>query len=276
MASKKKKPSQRLRHEVSEYTSLIRTLHTSSTRDIVPHLVGVFPPPLPPTRNQSSDEFKPIDSSSESSDHAAKKAQRSNKRKGVHSETIGDRDSSTEPSARGGIWDRWPLLQQSVHVPEWTLQDEVKAIAERTIKDWIHENHGSASATDASISESLLSQSTLYGLSLEASTFLSHIFGLLAAHRPAHDASLQNRLKATDWKTTLSILTASEIISHDNIETAKATMERIFGPFDLISRSIVKSNAKRKLTQVKRALGDRDDLFSCPTKLPYRKRRRRI
>ncbi|CAG8754724.1 10946_t:CDS:1, partial [Acaulospora colombiana] len=169
-----------------------------------------------------------------------------------------DKESSIEPSARRGIWDRWPLLQQSVHVPEWTLQDEVKAIAEKTMKDWAHNHQDSASAKDAavkdtdghgkgdkphphkqreppvspgatseatqeeywdvtatSVDEGLLSQSALHGLSLEAATFLSHIFGLLAAHRPAHDASLQNRLNATDWKTALSILASSEIISNE-------------------------------------------------------------
>jgi hypothetical protein len=286
MASKKKNPSQSLRHEVSEYTSLIRTLHTSSTRDIVPHLIGVFPPPSQPSRltsksqrkfhsrsnssrnenSQSSDEFKPGNSSSETSQDGDKETSRGNKKRNGISEITEDQDSSTEPTTRRDTWDRWPLLQQSVHVPEWTLQDEVKAIAESAIKNWSYQNKISASNNDAVISntsrhgrrdksrlqndekhwrgepigttspgfrseatkgdvywdvtaalpdEGLLSQSMLYGLSLEAATFLSHILGLLAAHRPAYDASLQNRLKAIDWETALNILAGSKIIGHE-------------------------------------------------------------
>jgi hypothetical protein len=76
---------------------------------------------------------------------------------------------------------------------------------------------------------------------------------------------------------------------YSNLEAAKAAMEQIYGQNDITRKSrmlrldkmlktcslkarlVVETNAKRKLSQLKRTLDDRHDLFSCPAKLPYRK-----
>jgi hypothetical protein len=60
--------------------------------------------------------------------------------------------------------------------------------------------------------EQILTKGAINGLTLESVNLLSHIFAALAAHRPAVDASLQNRLKSMDWKAVVKILGASEIV----------------------------------------------------------------
>ena len=130
--SPKKKKTQKLRQELSEYTSLIRALHTASTQDLLPHLIGTFPrpPSVPSSRSTSAHPSRSSGATSTSG---------SRSRQGLGDEKPETRSNSSEGQDDGtrDIWTRWPLLRDDVYVPEWTLQDEVKSIAERSAREWL-------------------------------------------------------------------------------------------------------------------------------------------
>jgi hypothetical protein len=270
MASRKKKPT-KLRHELREYTSLIRTLHTTSTQDIIPHLTGSFLPPssapsTPSKRATSPPESLHNDASDSEDSKDEYRPSRSPDEYGEEEEEE-EVKGRTEPMKKmyKDVWTRWPLLRNNVYVPEWTLQDEVRSIAEKAARRWAAE-HANGATPDESTSgdanpviddedksddstgeesesteaesgsteddkvdseesmgtkpdedlplpeEDIITKGVLNGLSLEASNLLSHIFGILAAHRPAVDASLQNRLGTMDWQTSLKIISSAGVI----------------------------------------------------------------
>lgn len=267
----KRKPK-KLRHELEEYTSLLRALHTTSTQDIVPHLTGSFLPPTSPAR---------ISSRSQS-------LQRDPKDEIFSADKEGN--GSLGEKAYKDIWTRWPLLKKNVYVPEWGLPEEVKVIAEKAARRWLQhienmERDGSTSpeeeepkdedenvkAADGSKDECsstetgaapspapspaekpsssrstlteeevpppfpeevILTKSVLQALTLSSSNFLSRIFSTLAAYRPSVDISLQNRLGAIDWKIALGILSSAGIVEETVLEEVRYRMEAIYGPGD--------------------------------------------
>ena len=270
MASRKKKPT-KLRHELREYTSLIRTLHTTSTQDIIPHLTGSFLPPLsvpsPPSKRATSPPESLHDDDDVSDSDTSKEEYRPDEDEYEDNEQDKGKGQTgtSEPMKRmyKDVWTRWPLLRSTVYVPEWTLQDEVRSIAEKAARRWAaeHANGDESTSEDAEAAideeneddgstredgesteegrgsteedkedseeesvetepeedlplpeEDIITKGVLNGLSLEASNLLSHIFSLLAAHRPAVDASLQNRLRTMNWQTSLKIISSAGVI----------------------------------------------------------------
>jgi hypothetical protein len=278
MASKKRKP-QKLRQELSEYTSLIRTLHTTSTQDLLPHLTGSFPrlPSSPYSRKYRSLSVisHPSRSSRDSSTNAGGKDRADESEEGHEGKdsdgtrTPKSASSETQDNSTRDIWTRWPLLRASVYVPEWTLQDEVKSIAEKTARGWLETyanedaeaeaakpgpssphgsgadaHQGSSDKSDDALDslragdtipstspqefitpiddeaekvlplpeEDMLTKGVLGSLHLEASTLLSQLFAALAAHRPAVDPGLQNRLRTMDWKAAFNVICSAGII----------------------------------------------------------------
>ena len=152
------------RREMAEYTSLIRSLHTTSTQDALPHLlvptsvsspffsgsrtasparqtVRLATPNSPPSPSFLSDEdtqVKIVRSDLIGKDKAVV-------RKESREEDVPARarrfDVVEEPQkGRKGrsTWTRWPLLKKDVYIPEWTLQDEVQALASRATREWIN------------------------------------------------------------------------------------------------------------------------------------------
>lgn len=265
-----------MRRELSEYTSLIRTLHTTSTQDLLPHLTRTFPRPPSAPLSPHLRKRRSLSAISHPSQASSTVAHAHHRADGSGSDEEGeDKTSETTPSSprseqRLGIdrdlWTRWPLLRDSVYVPEWTLQDEVKSIAERAARRWL-EAHADEELTDKPINrpssvlhdsgvssenrapdrtrkkldiesmaedapsrppeptspgvaekvlplpeEELLTKGVLDGLYLEASTLLSQILAALAAHRPAADPGLQNRLRTMDWKDALNVISSAGIV----------------------------------------------------------------
>lgn len=154
MASEKRR-QQKLRHEISELSSLIRTLHTTSTQDIVPHLTGSFlPPSTSPSRLSSprkltsralepsrlspqniGEALEPRDLPEYGSDDVSDYLNHSSSRSKSDVSDTGFEFGRDSSSSR--VWTRWPLLQTDAYKPEWTLQDEVQSIAEVTARKWV-------------------------------------------------------------------------------------------------------------------------------------------
>lgn len=125
--SPRKKKTQKLRQELSEYTSLIRALHTASTQDLLPHLLGTFPrPPSVPSSRSASTHPSRSSGVSSTSDSRSRLG-----------EEVRSASGDLRDDTQRDIWTRWPLLKGDVYVPEWSLQDEVRSIAERSAREWL-------------------------------------------------------------------------------------------------------------------------------------------
>jgi len=125
--------------------------------------------------------------------------------------------------------------------------------------------------------EDIITKGVLNGLSLEASNLLSHIFSLLAAHRPAVDASLQNRLRTMNWQTSLKIISSAGVIDRRTLLSVQERMERIYGPGEIQAsdRANVQYQVKRRVRDLEESLGSHIDLFHFDD-VPHRGKRRRI
>ena len=152
------------RAEMAEYTSLIRSLHTTSTQDALPHLlvptsvsVPFFsdsrtPSPVrqlarlagphsllsPPSPSGEDTQLKVVRSDLVGNDKAVV---RNESREG--DDISGDRrfdviQGSQEKRKGRSTWTRWPLLKGDVYIPEWTLQDEIQILASKATREWIN------------------------------------------------------------------------------------------------------------------------------------------
>ena len=151
------------RAEIAEYKSLVRSLHTTSTQDALPHLLVPTSVSAPffsgsrtpsPTRQMlhlatrnSPPTLSPL-SEEDTGDRFVRSDLVRRGKAVVRDETKeravpaeGRRSNVSEGSqgrSRGrSTWTRWPLLKKDVYIPEWTLQDEVQALASRATREWI-------------------------------------------------------------------------------------------------------------------------------------------
>ena len=82
-------------------------------------------------------------------------------------------------------WTRWPLLAGDVHVPEWSLEDEVKMLAIQCLRS---QGISPIDVESADLEDSegdLLTSHVLSALTESAGRYLSTLLALLAAYRPS-------------------------------------------------------------------------------------------
>ncbi|KAI0827391.1 hypothetical protein BC628DRAFT_1418494 [Trametes gibbosa] len=253
MAHRPKVPTA-LHSELIEYSSLLRALRTSSTLDLVQHLAE--PPPatlhssldlddvsLPDEDHQEGGEDPPL---TESVSHGLTSEVGSPIQSHVSSQT---RKQLPSGKTRGrDTWTRWPLLSGDVHVPEWSLQDEVLHTAQEamvslkmTVKAKAEASdggpdpqHGTETASVLSDEEdgeiSALPPVALRAMTADSAAFLARILALLAAHVPNAGKSMQNRLHPINWETVIDIACTHGVISPGMAESVRDRMTRIYAP----------------------------------------------
>ncbi|KAL1728353.1 hypothetical protein EV714DRAFT_285841 [Schizophyllum commune] len=128
-----------LHSELTEYSSLIRALHTNSTLDVTSHL-------LPSTwkGKERATDYEDVDNDSE--DEYVAPRTRSASRLSFERPSSAplafpssppsrsrSRSSAAKRRAPRESWTRWPLPQGDIYVPEWTWEDEVAAIASQLL-----------------------------------------------------------------------------------------------------------------------------------------------
>jgi len=155
------------RAEITEYTSLIRSLHMKSTQDALPHLLvptsvsaPFFSDSRPPSPVRQIVHLATPDSLLSPPSLSGEDTQAM----GVPSDLVGKDHAVIQNESREGdviswhrrfdmsqglqglqekrkarsTWTRWPLLKEDAYIPEWTLQDEVQTLASKATREWIN------------------------------------------------------------------------------------------------------------------------------------------
>ena len=198
---KKRRVPAALRHELTEYASLLRALRTRDAMELTKQITRPSPFTLHPENASIAGPNDLINQTTTAPSPAKPKRQR-------------DR------------WTRWPLLLEDVHIPEWTLEDEVAVIASQVMKARPTPNtlpvfEGPLEHDDPSHADYVMNMEyeeddpdhpfyVPYLTSMTAS-FLSTIFSLLAKHTPARPASMQNRIEPLNWRSVIDVLATCDV-----------------------------------------------------------------
>lgn len=209
-----------LHSELSEYSSLLRALRTSNTLDLSSQLTA-HATTQPADADLDADELvSPIDDEGESERPPTET--RSEVHNDNEDETSDLNHFSRTRAARKkyavkgkgprDTWTRWPLLAGDVHVPEWSLEDEVKLLAIQALQS----EHSSPPDTDSEqedVDDALLSPIALRAVTESSGRFLSEMLALLAAHVPPSGGGMQNRVRPMSWESVLTISASAGLIS---------------------------------------------------------------
>ncbi|GBE83452.1 hypothetical protein SCP_0505010 [Sparassis crispa] len=255
-----------LHTELTEYSALLRALHTSSNLDLATQLTHAVPAcrPISPDEareegteeDEDEDEDERLPSASASHEILLDGEGSPRKRKRTGGGETGAKTKAKKGRVRD-TWTRWPLLAGDVHVPEWGLEDEVKLLALQVLKALSGSTStpgvsgfpataaedlssspppSPAMGTDVDVDdgeeeeEELLSQPSLRALTVSSATHLAQIFALLVAHVPATEKSMQNRIHPIGWETVLDVAGAYQFFDAAAIERVQRRMEVIYGP----------------------------------------------
>ncbi|TBU63550.1 hypothetical protein BD310DRAFT_808559 [Dichomitus squalens] len=291
-----------LHAELTEYSSLLRALRTSDTLDLVSQLTQ--PPPLsvsqasfaddvsltdeeddddedgeavnelPCTETASQDAFSAVASSPTSHGDHPRHVTTSDKLKGKERDT----------------WTRWPLLAGDVHVPEWGLLDEVKHIAEHVLaitnpneqaaeerdEEEVTVAHAIASSGTSAIpvaeheDDPALLELGIDALTADCAAFLTRVLALLAAHVPAAEKSMQNRIAPIKWETVVDVACAHGVASPRIAELVRERMSRLYPPAhpNITHRTQHLRAMKQGLSHV--LAKHQNDLLAVPSRVPVR------
>ncbi len=157
--------SKEFRHDIQEYSSLLRALKTAATENLSEHIFYAQERDLE-----------------------------------VDHEGLADTLDVTHPLARPDkeSWTRWPLMTSEINPPQWTFEEEVGAIAERALK-------ADAEQTDASGLVDLVSPPDVSALTSATAFALTRMLALAAANFPLVDRHSQSRVKPSTWTEILEL-----------------------------------------------------------------------
>ncbi|KIP10748.1 hypothetical protein PHLGIDRAFT_125271 [Phlebiopsis gigantea 11061_1 CR5-6] len=261
-----------LHSELSEYASLLRALRTNSTLDLASQLTST-PNTAPasclddgPTLDDDGESERPFtDTITEPQDLEQELAAdedatlRNLKRKA-------GRASKAKAKAPRDNWTRWPLLAGDVHVPEWSLEDEVSLLATQSLKAQLYDSVPSPSGTsgqpdeeppeehaaqaspsshassslhaipdtpvsdDEDALDSQLPPRVLGALTASSGRFLSQILALLTAYVPPGGKSMQNRMHPINWESVLDIVGVNGLVDNSILDIVRQRLSAIYPP----------------------------------------------
>ncbi|KAJ3518747.1 hypothetical protein NM688_g9396 [Phlebia brevispora] len=241
-----------LHSELSEYSSLLRALRTSNTLDLASQLAA--PPPTLVSSHNPDDEADDDESERPSTESVIASVDGSQASSGK---------ARGKARAKKDYWTRWPLLAGDVHVPEWSLEDEVKLLALNALqkensttnslseqqkvptgditetpdpaagpsrmRDESQEREPSDIADDAQANmEYLLTPQFLAGLSSSSGDFMTRILALLAAYVPPGEQSMQNRVHPIGWQSVLDIAGVHGLVDQEMLERVKQRLLALY------------------------------------------------
>ena len=205
--SKRKRVPAELHAEISEYSALLRALRTRDTLDLTSQLIRAHTASQANTEDglldgdeldldEGESEKFPTKATSQGDIAAVLSANDAAVRglKGKH--RSGKLKSRTTSRKARDHWTRWPLMAGDVHVPEWTLEDEVKVLAVHHIRKILSRPDASPETSelledlDDDFENTSLPQMSLHMLSVEAASYLSRVLALVAAFKAPASAPL--------------------------------------------------------------------------------------
>ena len=254
-----------LHAELTEYSSLLRALRTSNTLDLTSHLIQ--PPPSFISKASFAGDASETDDDDDDGyfddgGHNGDSVDDGDNDNGgdVDDADAGEEEAVDEPPPTGPVfqdafsdaaspqsnlelpannrttkrrdtWTRWPLLAGDVHVPEWSLSDEVKNIAERILAS--SSFNQPVAVPEPNVEETMPGADTsldplnpvgeqddhsipdvaLQALTAESATFLARVLALVTAHVPAAEKSMQNRITPISWETVVEVACANGVVS---------------------------------------------------------------
>lgn len=216
-----------LHTEISEYSALLRALRNQETLDLTSQLIRAHSSSaLAPEDDLLEDEDFLVDEGK--SEHTepmsqvtftggffADEAPQSSKRKQPSGKC---KPKMTDPMKPRDTWTRWPLLAGDLHVPQWTLEDEVKTLAVARMKRILVGPDAPAGAAallndlDDDFVNTLLPSASLDALTDDAASHLARILALVAAHRPPAAESMQNRFAPFGWEMIMAAVSSSGLV----------------------------------------------------------------
>ncbi|KAJ3805135.1 hypothetical protein EV368DRAFT_51757 [Lentinula lateritia] len=206
MSTRKKSQRKRipaaLHSELTEYSSLLRSLRTNDTLDVTSQLTRYFNhtgKEKAQTYDDDSEYINDGDAGSSCRTNPSSKSSTRRKR-ASQPQSLATEDimsTKTNPSIHE-TWTRWPLLAQDVPYPEWTLQDEVAHITAFLLRET------SSSPSDLDSDPNSSTSSLISTLTLSSSCYLDSILASLAAIIPKRSVSMINRLAPAGWQSVLA------------------------------------------------------------------------
>lgn len=216
--NKRKRVPAALHAEIHEYSALIRALRTRDTLDLTSQLIRANAASSQAATDDGLlddddlaldvDEQRPDASSNAALPSGSSMEAAPLKRK---------RKRKAAPKKVRDHWTRWPLMPSDVHVPEWSLEDEVRVLAVHHVKSTL--NAAAPAREEATLLEdmdddfanTLLPPSSVDALSDEATSYLSRILALVATLRPPAAESMQNRFAPFNWEAVMAAVSSGGI-----------------------------------------------------------------
>ena len=227
--SKRKRVPAALHAEISEYSALLRALRTQDTLDLTSQLIRA----RTASQANTDDDLLDDDNDSDLDGGESDKLQTELPPRSVTavSSSAGDDAPTTlkrkRPPGKRKLkitstkardhWTRWPLMAGDLHVPEWTLEDEIKVLAVHHVRrtltqpDATPEDGKLLEDLDDDFANTLLPQTSLDALSDEAASYLSRILALVATLKAPAAESMQNRFAPFGWEAVMAAVSSSGI-----------------------------------------------------------------
>lgn len=203
---KRKRVPVKLHSELTEYSSLLRALRTTSTLDVASHIATHELPSSVHANNPESSNSRNITPEVDTAVDPDSSSAPQQKRTRTTSPALSEQSSK---SHKRDLWTRWPLLADDVPIPEWSLEDEIQHLMNGLNTG---DGQNKTSSDPSSRQSSTEPDDAPYYLPYIALSTLDHlhtILGAIAVHTPYRSDSLQNRLEPIRWQSVLDALAAS-------------------------------------------------------------------
>lgn len=208
MVKKTRVPAQ-LHAELTEYSSLLTALRTSSTLDLSNHLIayGRRSSPLGLEERTGGGPSSSPPRNTTFHDLAVEQDD-------THQAFEKDAAPLTPVDGHRDLWTRWPLLVGDVHRAEWPLDAEVEYIVGQALQS---KRRISGVADDGPVDQDTCPDPDLFtlddayrkSLGAAAGLHLTHILSLLAAHYPLTGTNMHNRIKPICWDDVITAVSSA-------------------------------------------------------------------
>ncbi|KIL66009.1 hypothetical protein M378DRAFT_424475 [Amanita muscaria Koide BX008] len=214
MANKPRVLPTALHSELTEYSSLLRTLRTNNILDVSLHIT------------QSGRDGNILVSDEEEIPSQDPTWQEQVTDAVANGNGTNRKREREQHSQKRDNWTRWPLLLKDVFKPTWNFEDEVAIVASQGLKlnstslpssqeddpqtcpaERTEYANNDAEDDDLGVDDPEVPSYYKY-IAMSTYDFLLNTLALIASHPPPRPPSMQNRIEPLDWRSVLEIVSA--------------------------------------------------------------------